>query len=110
MFNRNKTNDGWWNYRFLMRPTYKNNKVISYYYEMIEVYYDKNGNILAWTDEPEKIIVESYKDLKTYIKQIKDASKRSLLKIVEGSIEDSGLFMTVNDRISAVIREVDLDE
>ena len=86
---KNKIMNGFWNYRFLAKPVYKNDEIAGYYYEMVEVYYDSNKNIVAWSDETETVTVDSKKDLKRYINFIKEASKRTVLEIVDGSIKDT---------------------
>lgn len=81
--------NGWWNYRFLLKPVYENNRIIGCYYEMIEVYYDTEGKIIAWADDASNIVTESIEDLKIFMRQIKDASKRTVLEIKDGIITDT---------------------
>lgn len=93
---KKKLKDGWWNYRFIARPNYFDDKVIGNYYEMIEVYYNK-GEIIAWSDDIDGLVVESYKELKKYLKMIKHASKRSILALKNGELTDTGLYMNVTE-------------
>ena len=82
--------DGWWNYRFLVRPIYSENQTVDSYYKMIEVYYNKYGNITMYNDKAIDICIESKKDLKTFIEQIKNAGDRTLLIIDEnGKLKDT---------------------
>ena len=61
---------------------------------MIEVYYDTNGKIIAWADDASNIVTESTEDLKIFIRQIKDASKRTVLEIKDGIIVDTEKYMS----------------
>lgn len=96
---KNKALSGYWNYRFLIKDVYKDDEIIGHYYELIEVYYDSNQNMVAWSGESETVTVESQKDLKQYIKFIKDASKKTVLEIVDGSIVDTKKKMIESESI-----------
>ena len=74
-------NWGWWNYRFVKNEVYDEGKVIGIYYELFEVYYNENGKIIAWSEQPQGIQIVDRGDLKTFLKQIKKASKNKVLEI-----------------------------
>lgn len=86
MNNLNKLfKNGYWNYRFVQKTvtyTLKNNKKISEsYYDIHEIYYNEKNEIIAWSEEPMQLNIQSYNDYKTIIKQIKKASKYKILKL-----------------------------
>ena len=74
-------NGGWWNYRFVKNEVYDEGKVIGIYYELFEVYYNENDKIIAWSEQPRGIQIVDRGDLKTFLKQIKKASKNKVLEI-----------------------------
>lgn len=74
-------NGGWWNYRFVKNEVHNENKVIGIYYDLYEVYYDENDKIIAWLEQPRGIQIVDRGDLKTFLKQIKKASKNKVLEI-----------------------------
>lgn len=59
-------------------------------YEMIEVYYDKDDNIIAWTSEVTPLWCENRKDLKELLSKAKKASYRNTVVIEDGKMKDSG--------------------
>lgn len=111
----NKFSGGWWNYRWFecVLPGAKEHKEkinsLSYsisnreiledrkYYELYEVYYDKNGNVFAWCDVPLNMMTSSHKDINIMLKQIKKATNKTVLRIVnkgsQSEIEDTGKTM-----------------
>lgn len=59
-------------------------------YELVEVYYDKNDEIIAWTSEATQIWCENTKDLRELLKKAKKASYRNTVIIEDGKMRDSG--------------------
>jgi hypothetical protein len=74
-------NGGYWNYRFVKNEVHSEDKVIGIYYDLYEVYYDENDKIIAWSEQPQGIQIVDRGDLKTFLKQIKKASKNKVLEI-----------------------------
>lgn len=74
-------NGGWWNYRFVKNEVHNEGKVMGIYYDLYEVYYNENGKIIAWSEQPRSIQIVDRGDLKTFLKQIKKASKNKVLEI-----------------------------
>lgn len=79
---------GYFNYRLIEKgdDNYK-------YYEIHEVYYDGNGEIWAWSENPTNLYFESIYDIKEEIRHIKDASKKTILKIVDDNIIDTKKYL-----------------
>lgn len=82
---------GIWNYRIIEKSSnfYKEEK----YYELYEVYYNEKGEIWALSQEPMSIWFENKKELKTLLKQIKDATKRTILKMENDDLIDTGKYL-----------------
>lgn len=79
MEEENELDSRWWNYRFIEKEyTSKTYKEI--YYDIHEVFYNSKGEIVAWSTDPAPFCCENYKDFKIYLKQIKQASKKTILK------------------------------
>ena len=75
---------GWWNYRFVEKTEKwkKDGKVyFEKRYEIHEVYYAGDGRIWSWTESPIDISVQSYKELKEFLKSIKLAAKKPVLEL-----------------------------
>lgn len=68
-------------------------------YELVEVYYDKNDEIIAWTSEATQIWCENIKDLKELLKKAKKASYRNTVVIEDGKMRDSGRKMNKSWKI-----------
>ena len=79
---------GWWNYRVLEKGTddYK-------YYEIHEVYYDADGKIIAWTENPIDLHIESVADIKFLMKRFKKAVKKTVLRIDGEDLVDTGRYL-----------------
>ena len=88
---------GYWNYRIIekeSRFTYKDGKYagktrVELYYEIHEIYYDGDGNPVAWSADPMRIYFQEKGDPKYYIKRIREACKHKIFKIEE-YIDDNG--------------------
>lgn len=80
----NTFSDGWFNYRIVEKEHKWNDiddSIISeLYYEIHEVYYGADGDIIAWTENPISIYFENIFDANDTIKHIKDAIKKPILK------------------------------
>jgi hypothetical protein len=48
-------------------------------YRIMEIYYDKKGDIIAFVDEPAKIVGEDVNDLKEIIKMYKKAFDKPII-------------------------------
>ena len=79
---------GCWNYRILE----KKNEYHTYY-EIHEVYYDKDGNIIAWTENPVDLYLESISDLKFLMKRFKKAAKKPILRIEGDDLINTGTYL-----------------
>lgn len=79
---------GWWNYRILEKDTndYK-------YYEIHEVYYDADGKIIAWTENPVDLYIESISDINFLMKKFKKAAKKTVLRIDNEDLVDTGTYL-----------------
>lgn len=89
---KKKLSAGWWNYRFC-EHTVKTNNEEETYYDMIEVYYDKDGNILAWDENASQVYVSSKKDTKILLEQIKKASEAKLVTMDNGKLIELDRYM-----------------
>ncbi len=90
---KNKISESYWNYRFIEKPIYEKDKEVDKYYELIEVYYGNNGQIVAWSDTSNNVIADSLDDLNVFIKQIKLASKNTVMKLVNRKLVDTKEYM-----------------
>lgn len=90
---KNKISESYWNYRFIEKPIYEKDKEVDKYYELIEVYYGNNGQIVAWNDTSNNVIADSLDDLNVFIKQIKLASKNTVMKLVNKKLVDTKEYM-----------------
>ena len=79
---------GWWNYRILQKS---NGYYI--YYEIHEVYYDKDGKIIAWSENPVDLYFECTKDLKFLMKKFKRATKRTILRVEDDDLIDTKKYL-----------------
>lgn len=79
---------GWWNYRVLEKGTddYK-------YYEIHEVYYDADGKIVAWTENPVDLYINAISDIKFLMKRFKKAAKKTVLRIDGEDLVDTGTYL-----------------
>lgn len=79
---------GWWNYRVIEKGSedYK-------YYEFHEVYYDADGKIIAWTENPVDLHIEAVADIKFLMKRLKKATKKPILRIEDGELVDTGKYL-----------------
>ena len=80
---------GWWNYRLIEKENRWTNKsgkeYFEKYFEIHEVYYDGNGEIWSWSENPMEIYLENFGEINPLVKQIKKAVKKPVLKLVKGS-------------------------
>ena len=90
---KNKISESYWNYRFIEKPIYEKDKEVDKYYELIEVYYGNNGQIVAWSDTSNNVIADSLDDLNVFIKQIKLASKNTVMKLINKKLLDTKEYM-----------------
>lgn len=116
MFNKftKKFHNGYWNYRFketiyemdentklqyianmrkILGPDYKIDNTQEIFYELIEVYYDEDGNIIAWSDNPAQIWSNCSSEIKTLIKQIKSALNKNTVVLEGDDLKDTGHLM-----------------
>jgi hypothetical protein len=79
---------GWWNYRVIEKGSedYK-------YYEIHEVYYDADGKIIAWTENPVDLHIEAVADIKFLMKRFKKAAKKPILRIEDEELVDTGKYL-----------------
>lgn len=79
---------GYWNYRVIEKGTedYK-------YYEIHEVYYDVDGNIIAWTENPVNLYIETVSDIKSLMKRFKKAVKKPILRIDGEELINTGTYL-----------------
>lgn len=79
---------GWWNYRVIEKGSedYK-------YYEIHEVYYDADGKIIAWTENPVDLHIEAISDINFLMKRFKKAAKKTVLRIDGEDLVDTGRYL-----------------
>ncbi len=85
---------GWWNYRVIEKTEkwdspFDRKIHTENYYEIHEVYYNGKGEIIAWSENSISLYFESYRDFKDTLKHIKQATKRSVLKLEDDKLEDT---------------------
>ena len=72
-----------WNYRVMKRGfEYKDefgNNIVEYQYGIHEVYYDDDGNITCWSENPIKVRSDDVEGLKWILKRFKKALKKSVV-------------------------------
>lgn len=106
----NRFKNGSWNYRFLeseyimdeatklqhtadMRKLFGPDYVVDtnsqIFYELIEVYYDENNKIIAWSDSPVSVWCNSVNEMESLFKRYKKALKQNTVKLVDGALVDS---------------------
>jgi hypothetical protein len=51
----------------------------SIYYAIHEVYYDENGKVTGWTEEPIRILEESLQDLKITLQRLLESFDNTVL-------------------------------
>lgn len=83
---------GHWNYRVIEKS---NGYYI--YYEIHEVYYDKNEEIIAWTENPVDLYFEDFRSLKLLTKRFKKAGRKTILKIENDDLIDTGKYLKKRD-------------
>ena len=103
---KNPLSSGYWNYRLIEhKSSWKDTngeEQIEKTFEIHEVYYDNNGKIIAWTENPVKLYFQSLDDLKATIRRLKKLKHKTILKLVEyidgEKLEDTGkLLKDIND-------------
>lgn len=79
---------GYWNYRVLEKGSedYK-------YYEIHEVYYDADGKIIAWTENPVDLYIEAVSDINFLMKRFKKAAKKTILRKDGDDLIDTGTYL-----------------
>lgn len=82
----NKKDKSYWNYRFIKKSFYNNDHVENVYYELYEIYYDNDNKIIAWSEQPVTLEICDKKDLKIFMRQIKNATKSTVLVFNESNI------------------------
>ena len=75
-----KSSGDYWNYRVIKIHDEMYNEDI---YEIREVFYVDNSNIVAWTARPINLHFYDCYDYKNFIKAIKRATKRTVLKLIK---------------------------
>lgn len=85
----------YWNTRLvekknIWRSQFDNIDYFSTQFVIHEVHYDKDHNIIAWTENPISLNFEDYDDAKGTIKHMKDALKRTVLKYEGDTLIDTG--------------------
>lgn len=82
--------DGWFNYRLVEVREYFKNKNIdngkkhyTMWIELREVYYTEDGEIWGFTENPVKLWFNTLNDMKFFIKAMKQAKKKTVLRLKE---------------------------
>lgn len=77
----------YWNTRIIkhtVKGKYKNGKeYCETYYGIHEVYYDKQGKPIMWTENPIRLTFQDKEEFETLLKQILDANDRPVLELDE---------------------------
>ena len=93
----------YWNTRVVRRHIvwnyYEGTVASGYLYEIHEVYYDKDGKIEMWSENPIGIYSSTKDGINDILKQINDALKRTVLEIDSidgkaGEMVDSGKMLS----------------
>lgn len=103
---------GYWNHRFVQVET-DSPYGKEYQYELHEVYYDKDGVVIAITEDPVCVYCYSQKDMKKYFRMYKKALKKTYLIDVKGMYVSSGKYVprkesTMDDLYKVVVIEENL--
>lgn len=79
--------ESWWNYRLIEKEISWTNKAgkeyFEKYFEIHEVYYKDDGEILGWSEDPMSIYFKNFKEVGHLIKQIKAATQKPVLRLVK---------------------------
>lgn len=95
--------DGYWNYRWLKTivecdeyDDYGNQTGEKYqeiYYQLHEVYYDKDEKPFMWSENPMTFYVDNQKDMLELFAKSFEASKKSVLQIIDGKLVELDEYM-----------------
>lgn len=93
----------YWNYRWLKieveSPKYDENlndtgeTEIEHYYELHEVYYDKDEKPFMWTENPSRLQIEDCNELMEFIHKCLDAATRPVLLLHDDTITELNEYM-----------------
>ena len=109
---------GYWNYRFIkivvpydelddnLNKTGKTR--YETYYELHEVYYDKNDKIWSWSEEPIKVTPDDGEDLLEFIRYVLDASMKKALTEKDGDMIQLDEYMDKKE-VLEMLRKEDSD-
>lgn len=96
----NEWSEGWWNYRVVEKEhAWKSQatgkEYFQKYFEIHEVYYDKDGKIIAWAEKPLNLQLEYFTEWKFLKKSIDRAIRKPILRYIPASdMEDEDLVPT----------------
>lgn len=62
-----------WNHRIIRHIEPRTHMDDSIYYAIHEVYYDEDGKVNGWTEEPIRIMEESLEDLKVTLQRLTES-------------------------------------
>lgn len=68
-----------WNHRIIRHVESRTHMDDSIYYAIHEVYYDENGKVNGWTEEPIRIMEESLEDLKVTLQRLLESFDNPVL-------------------------------
>lgn len=100
---KNRTNLEYWNTRVIRKHIVWNHDegtvTSGYIYEIHEVYYDKDGKIKLWSQNPIELYFNTRDGINDILRQINDALKRTVLEIdnidgKDGEMVDSGKMLS----------------
>lgn len=98
----NEFSGSYWNYRWLKieveTPEYKDfeltgKTIIEHYYELHEVYYDKDEKPFMWTENCTKFQIEDAEDLLFLVEKCLDATTRKILLLKEDKVTELDEYM-----------------
>ena len=68
-----------WNHRIIRHIEHRTHMDDSIYYAIHEVYYDEDGKVKGWTEEPIRILEESLEDLKATLQRLSESFNNPVL-------------------------------
>lgn len=63
------------------------------YMGVFEVYYDKDDNPIAWSENPIRVSFNNKQDFGDVLIQILNANDRTILEVIDGNIIDTGILL-----------------
>lgn len=110
----NEFSGSYWNYRWfkieIETPEYKGFKptgkmVTEHYYELHEVYYDKNEKPFMWTENTTNLQLEDAEDLMDLFMKAMDAATKKVLLLKDSTAEEIDEYMDKSEILAKYRKE-----